>query len=67
MQSIIVSIKNPKWANESHTAIDCELMLEGLDDVLPFTASSDDCEPHGKEIFGRILAGEFGEISDFVA
>jgi hypothetical protein len=65
--SSIVSIKNPKWSNKSHTAIDCNIFLAELGGVsIPFTASIDDCEPHGKEIFQLILDGKFGGIDEFV-
>lgn len=33
---------------------------------VPFTASPDDTEPHGVELYNRAMAGEFGEIAPFV-
>lgn len=67
MQSTVLSIKNPKWSNKNHTSIDCEIFLAELNgESLPFTASIDDCEPHGKEIFQLISDGKFGEILEFV-
>ena len=33
---------------------------------MPFTATPDDSEAHGRELFERALAGEFGEIAEYV-
>lgn len=33
---------------------------------VPFTASPDDPEPHGVELYNRARAGEFGEIAPYV-
>jgi hypothetical protein len=32
---------------------------------VPFTASPYDSEPHGREVFQKIVAGQFGEIAPF--
>lgn len=66
MKLTLVDVKNPVWVNEEHTLIDCDLIVKDLDFSLPFTASPDDIAEHGKEIFARLVAKEFGEISEFV-
>ena len=33
---------------------------------VPFTASPNDCEPHGVELYTRAMAGEFGPIAPYV-
>lgn len=33
---------------------------------LQFTASPNDCEPHGVELYNRAIAGEFGPIAPYV-
>lgn len=33
---------------------------------VPFTASPNDCEPHGVELYNRAMAGEFGHIAPYV-
>lgn len=50
-------IRNPRYTATG--AIDCEIdhPLEGW---LPFTASPDDVEPHGREIF--VVADAMGPI-----
>lgn len=34
--------------------------------IIPFTASPDDPEDYGRELFARAKAGEFGPIADYV-
>jgi len=31
---------------------------------IPFTASKNDCEPHGVEIYQRAINGDYGEIKE---
>ena len=48
--------------------IDCECQWSHLGDDtqewLPFTASPDDIEQHGKDLYNAIVAGEHGAIAD---
>lgn len=56
----------PVWANPQMTAID--LIVDHPEfGPIPFTASVDDVEAHGRELFGRALAGEFGAIGNYIA
>jgi hypothetical protein len=66
MQAILTSISNARWANAEQTAIDCEITTSQFgDEVLPFTASANDCEAHGRAIFADIVAGQYGPIAEF--
>jgi hypothetical protein len=66
MQAILTSLSNPRWANAEQTAIDCEITTSQFgDEVLPFTASANDCEAHGRAIFADIVAGQYGPIAEF--
>lgn len=68
MQSSLTSLTNPQWANAEHTAIDCNITTSQFgDEVLPFTASQNDVEAHGRAIFADIVAGKYGAIADYVA
>jgi len=68
MQSKLTSLSNPRWVNSEHTAIDCEITTSQFgDEVLPFTASENDIEPHGRALFASIVAGDFGPIAEYVA
>jgi hypothetical protein len=67
MQSKLTSLGNPRWVNSEHTAIDCEITTSQFgDEVLPFTASENDVEPHGRALFASIVAGDFGPIAEYV-
>jgi hypothetical protein len=58
--------KNPVWANAEHTMIDLTIKWVEIDEELPFTASPDDCEEHGRAIFAAAVAGEYGAVAEFV-
>lgn len=63
---VIESIRNPTWSSEDGSSIDCLLKSNYLVEEVPFTASRHDSEAHGREIYARCLAGEFGEITPLV-
>lgn len=68
MQAILTSLKTPVWADAEQTMIDCIITTSQFgDEELPFTASPTDVESHGRAIFDRIVAGEFGSIGEYVA
>lgn len=60
----VLSIRDPQWVDENHTAINCWIRTNTLVDEVSFTASPHDSELHGREIFARCLAGEFGNIPE---
>lgn len=62
MKSEILSVRDPTWANSTKTAINCWIRTPAYSEELPFTASLNDPEEHGREIFIRCIAGNFGEI-----
>ena len=67
MQATLTSLTNPVWANETHTMIDCQITTSQFgDELLPFTASQNDVEPHGRAIFSDIVAGAYGLIALYV-
>jgi hypothetical protein len=60
------TVTNLQWANPENTMIDCVVFFEHLGEPLPFTANPNDVEAHGREIFSRCVAEEFGPIADYV-
>lgn len=58
--------KNPIWSNADHTTIDLIIKWENIDGEFPFTASPNDCEAHGKQIFKLASEGTYGEIAEYV-
>lgn len=64
----LISAANPRYSNAESTAVllDCEFShFPG--EVMPFNATANDIEPHGKNIYARAIAGEFGPIAPYVA
>ncbi len=59
-------ITSPQWANSENTMIDCVVTFEIIGEPVPFTANANDTEAHGREIFARCMAGEFGEVAAYV-
>ena len=57
--------RNPKYANYEHTEINLFVFFEGMSDYMPFTASENDTEPHGRELFNKAVRGDFGEIAAY--
>jgi hypothetical protein len=67
MQATLTSLKNPVWRNADCTLIDCEITTSQFgDEILPFTASQNDVEAHGRAIFAEIIAGNYGFIAEYV-
>lgn len=58
--------KNPKYLNEEGTVIDLLVKWEEINEELPFSATSYDCEEHGRDLYARAKAGEFGEVAPYV-
>ena len=59
--------KNPRWSDSLHTQIDLMIKIFGIDEEIPFTASSNDTEDHGRKLFQSAVGGEFGPIADYQA
>ena len=55
-----INTRNAVWANAEQTAIDCEIEHPRLG-WIPFTASSDDVEEHGREVFAALSKGNVAE------
>lgn len=59
----IISALNPWRYRDSYTEIWLTVWFEELSESVPFVASLFDCERHGKELWIRAMAGEYGEIT----
>ena len=60
-------VNSLQWANAEQTLIDCVITFDHIGEPLPFTANANDSAAHGREIFARCIAGDFGEIAAYVA
>jgi hypothetical protein len=60
-------VKNPIWSNAEHTAIDCEVDFDDLEEnFVPFTANPlDTSNPASKEIYDQCIAGDYGTIGEY--
>ena len=68
MSEFYSQVKNPVWGNAEHTLIDCEVDFGHLDDeFVPFTADPSDSMEYSKTIFDECVAGQYGEIAEYVA
>lgn len=61
----IKNVRNPQWANAEHTVINVVLDTDAYGEI-PFSASPDDVETHGREIFADAVAGKFGPIAEYI-
>jgi len=61
----LVSARDPKWTSPEKVSIDVIARFEGVDEDFPFTATPWDEMEHGKDIFERAKAGEFGSVQDW--
>ena len=62
----VISARNPVWVNAEHTCIDLYVLFSHLPNEIPFTSHPEDPEAHGRDIYNRALAGEFGEVAEYV-
>lgn len=58
----IISAANPRWANAEQTLINLDVETDKFG-IIPFTASSNDSEKYGRDLFARAVAGDFGPIA----
>jgi hypothetical protein len=58
--------KDPVWNSDDGQQIHLTVRFEEINEDLPFNATSFDCEAHGRDLFERAKAGEFGEIQPYV-
>lgn len=62
----INSASNPKYADASGVGIVLDVVFEEHGETpLPFLALPDDVEEHGRELYARAAAGEFGVIAPY--
>lgn len=62
----IISAANPRWIDAGQTRIDLDVETDKFG-VIPFTASPNDSEKHGRDLFAQALAGDFGHIAPMPA
>ena len=58
---------NMRWADAEHTQILMDVVFDHLRDEVPFRADPNDVEEHGRELYARAAAGDFGPVGDYEA
>lgn len=62
------TVTNPVYSKEDHSMIDLTVNFDHLpEDAVQFGACANDVEPHGRELYQRAVAGDFGTIGAYVA
>jgi len=61
------SAHSPAYAAEDGSCISLMVKFAEFNEELPFGATPHDPHDHGRNIYERAVAGEFGEIVPFVA
>lgn len=59
--------KNPIWNDAEGNSILLTVKWEEFQEEMPFGACNFDPEPHGRDLYNRAKAGEFGEVAPYVA
>lgn len=63
----IESVKNLVWLNSEKTSCSALVKFKELDEEIPFAICEWDTEEHGKEIYAKLKAGEYGTPAAYVA
>jgi hypothetical protein len=66
MTTTITSVKNIIYANDIGDAINCDITTAQFgDEVLPYTATSYDPDPSGRDFYTALKAGNYGPIAPY--
>lgn len=63
---IIQDVKNPIYANENGTVINCLVKFDAFTEYLPFGANPNDPMDYGRELYAELIAGKWGPIAPYV-
>ncbi|HAW3396949.1 TPA: DUF4376 domain-containing protein [Escherichia coli] len=61
----IKEITSPRYTESG--AIDCEVLFEGMEEAIPYTATPEDTATTGQQIWQELQSGKWGEIAPFSA
>lgn len=59
----IKKITSPRYTESG--AIDCEVLFEGMEEAVPYTATPEDTATTGQHIWEELQSGKWGEIAPF--
>ncbi len=63
----VEDVKNPRWMNAGHTVLDADVKFRELAPLgyIPFTAVENADTEHGREIWQKAKAGDYGTIAEY--
>ena len=64
MKLNVESVTDLYWTNANHTSISCQVKFAEFEKVLPFCATPNDSEEHGRFIFEQATSGAYGAIAE---
>ena len=59
----VEKIENARWLENG--TIDCDVLFEGMDEALPYTATADDSALTGQQVWQELQSGKWGENAPF--
>jgi hypothetical protein len=62
----VQDVKNPIYVTTTPAPINCDVLFEGNVEYLPFTASPNDPEEYGRQLYAQLLAGDWGPVSPYI-
>ena len=65
LKTEFTSVRDPVWANEDHTSINCWVRTKHWKGEMPYNAVPNDSDESCRELFFRCAHGEFGPVGEF--
>ncbi|ELK0814193.1 DUF4376 domain-containing protein [Escherichia coli] len=59
----VKAITRPRYLESG--AIDCDVLFEGMEEPIPYTATAEDTTETGRQIWQELQSGKWGEIAPF--
>lgn len=59
-----IRVQSAVYASPAGDVINCHVEIEGLG-LVPFSASKNDPEAHGRQLYDELVAGKWGDIAAF--
>ncbi len=59
----VKAITRPRYLESG--AIDCDVLFEGMEEPIPYTATAEDTAETGRQIWQELQSGKWGEIAPF--
>ncbi|WP_312156356.1 tail fiber assembly protein [Lelliottia nimipressuralis] len=59
-----IRVLDAVYASQAGDVIDCQVEIEGLG-LLPFSASKNDPELHGQQLYEALISGKWGDIAAY--